>query len=121
MFLNQELCANDIRLIPFAQSSLFKNIPSSIVFLVFKHFYLSLFPLQVFACGRESFAALYSSQVRHYAADIVQWPIFISGAKGDPSNYDGIFLGKLFCLILNQISLDHVKSLDILHKSQIYV
>ena len=20
----------------------------------------------------------------------VQWPIFISGAKGDPSNYDGI-------------------------------
>ena len=31
------------RLIPFAQSSLFKNIPSSIVFLVFKHFYLSLF------------------------------------------------------------------------------
>ena len=28
-------------------------------------------------------------------------------------------LGKLFCSILNQRLLDHVKSLDILHKSQI--
>ena len=33
------------RLMPFPQSSLFKNIPSSIVFLVFKHFYLPLFSL----------------------------------------------------------------------------
>ena len=46
-------------------------------------------------------------------------PIF----KSDPSNYRGICisscLGKLFCSILNQRLLDHVKSLDILHKSQI--
>ena len=50
-------------------------------------------------------------------------PIFKSGVKSDPSNYRGICisscLGKLFCSILNQRLLDHVKSLDILHKSQI--
>ena len=50
-------------------------------------------------------------------------PIFKSGVKSDPSNYLGICisscLGKLFCSILNQRLLDHVKSLDILHKSQI--
>ena len=49
-------------------------------------------------------------------------PIFKSGAESDPSNYRGICnsscLGKLFCSILNQRLLDHVKSLDIL-KSQI--
>ena len=46
-----------------------------------------------------------------------------SGVKSDPSNYRGICisscLGKLLCSILNQRLLDHVKSLDILHKSQI--
>ena len=40
-----------------------------------------------------------------------------------PSNYRGICtsscLGKLFCSILNQRLLEHVQSLDILHKSQI--
>ena len=50
-------------------------------------------------------------------------PIFKSGVKSDPSNYRGICifscLGKLFCSIQNQRLLDHVKSLDILHKSQI--
>ena len=50
-------------------------------------------------------------------------PIFKSGVKSDPSNYRGICIsscrGKLFCSILNQRLLDHVKSLDILHKSQI--
>ena len=52
-------------------------------------------------------------------------PIFKSGADhGDPSNYHEICisscLGKLFFSILNQRFLDHViKSLDILHKSQI--
>jgi len=42
---------------------------------------------------------------------------------GDPSNYRGTCisscLGKLFCSILNQRLLEHVESLDILHKSQI--
>ena len=41
----------------------------------------------------------------------------------NPSNYLGICisscLGKLFCSILNQRLLEHVQSLDILHKSQI--
>ena len=50
-------------------------------------------------------------------------PLFESGAKSDPSNYRGICissgLGKLFCSSLNQRLLDHVKSLDTLHKSQI--
>ena len=51
-------------------------------------------------------------------------PVFKSGAESDPSNYPGlcisICLEKLFCSILNQRLLDHVvKSLDILHKSQI--
>ena len=50
-------------------------------------------------------------------------PIFKSGVKSDPSNYRGICisscLGKLFRSILNQRLLDHVKSLDILHKSEI--
>ena len=50
-------------------------------------------------------------------------PIFKSGTKNDPSNYRGICisscLGKLFCSILNQRLLEHVQSLDILHKSQI--
>ena len=51
-------------------------------------------------------------------------PIFKSGVKSDPSNYRGICisscLGELFCSILNQRLLDHVKSLDILHiKSQL--
>ena len=45
------------------------------------------------------------------------------GAKSDPSNYRGMCiascLGKLFSSILNQRLLDYVKSLDILHKSQI--
>jgi len=50
-------------------------------------------------------------------------PIFKSGTKNDPSNYQGICifccLGKLFCSIVNQRLLEHVQSLDILHKSQI--
>ena len=50
-------------------------------------------------------------------------PIFKSGTKNDPSNCRGICisscLGKLFCSILNQRLLEHVQSLDILHKSQI--
>ena len=50
-------------------------------------------------------------------------PIFKSGVKSDPSNYREICisscLGKLFCSILDQRLLDHAKSLDILHKSQI--
>ena len=50
-------------------------------------------------------------------------PIFKSGTKSDPSNYRGICvsscLGKLFCSILNQRLLEHVQSLEILHKSQI--
>ena len=45
------------------------------------------------------------------------------GLKIDPSNYLGICisscLGKLFCSILSQRLLEHVQSLDILHKSQI--
>jgi len=49
-------------------------------------------------------------------------PIFKSGTKNDPSNYRGICisscLGKLFCSILNRRLLEHVQSLDILHKSQ---
>ena len=57
---------------------------------------------------------------------MVRWPlvtpIFKSGTKNDPSNYRGICisscLGKLFCSILNQRLLEHVQSLDILHKSQ---
>ena len=50
-------------------------------------------------------------------------PIFKSGGRNDPSNYRGICvsscLGKLFCSILNQRLLEHVNSLNILHKSQI--
>ena len=50
-------------------------------------------------------------------------PIFESGTKNDPSDYRGICisscLGKVFCSILNQRLLEHVQSLDILHKSQI--
>ena len=50
-------------------------------------------------------------------------PIFKSGTKNDASNHRGICisscLGKLFCSILNQRLLEHVQSLDILHKSQI--
>ena len=46
-----------------------------------------------------------------------------NGTKSDPSNYRGICvsscLGKLFCSILNQRLLEHVESLEILHKSQI--
>ena len=52
-----------------------------------------------------------------------QSTLFFKSIKSDPSNYHGICisscLGKLFCSILNQRLLDHVKSLDILHKSQI--
>ena len=50
-------------------------------------------------------------------------PIFKNGTNSDPSNYRGICvsscLGKLFCSILNQRLLEHVQSLEILHKSQI--
>ena len=51
-------------------------------------------------------------------------PIFKSRVESDPSIYRGICisscLGRLFCSILNQRFLDQViKSLDILHKSQI--
>ena len=50
-------------------------------------------------------------------------PIFKSGVRNDPSNYRGICvsscLGKLFFSILNQRLLEHVTSLNILHKSQI--
>ena len=50
-------------------------------------------------------------------------PIFTSGVRNDPSNYRGICvsscLGKLFFSILNQRLLEHVTSLNILHKSQI--
>ena len=50
-------------------------------------------------------------------------PIFKSGVRNDPSNYRGIFvsscLGKLFFSVLNQRLLEHVFSLNILHKSQI--
>jgi len=50
--------------------------------------------------------------------------MFKKGAESDPSGYRGICisscLGKLFCSILDQRFLDHViKSLDILHESQI--
>ena len=50
-------------------------------------------------------------------------PIFKSGVRNDPSNYRGICvsscLGKLFFSVLNQRLLEHVFSLNILHKSQI--
>ena len=50
-------------------------------------------------------------------------PIFKSGVRNDPSNYRGICvsscLGKLFFSILNQRLLEHITSLNILHKSQI--
>ena len=47
-------------------------------------------------------------------------PIFKSGTKSDPSNYRGMCISScLFCSILNQRLLEHVQSLDILHKSQI--
>ena len=50
-------------------------------------------------------------------------PVFKSDNRSDPSNYRGICvsscLGKLFCSILNQRLLEHVNSLNILHKSQI--
>ena len=50
-------------------------------------------------------------------------PIFKSDVKSDPSNYRGICISscleKLYCSILNQRLLVHVKSFDILHKSQI--
>ena len=42
LFIKQRNPSLNTRLILFAQSSLFNNVPSSIVFLVFKHFYLSL-------------------------------------------------------------------------------
>ena len=49
--------------------------------------------------------------------------VLVSGGRNDPSNYRGICvsscLGKLFCSILNQRLLEHVNSLNILHKSQI--
>ena len=43
VFIKQHNPCLNMRLILLAQSSLFKNISSSIVFLVFKHFYPSLF------------------------------------------------------------------------------
>ena len=50
-------------------------------------------------------------------------PIFKSGVRNDPSNYRGICvsscLGKLFFSVSNQRLLEHVFSLNILHKSQI--
>ena len=47
-------------------------------------------------------------------------PIFKSGGRNDPSNYRvSSCLGKFFCSILNQRLLEHVNSVNILHKSQI--
>ena len=49
--------------------------------------------------------------------------IFKSGVRNDPSNYRWIcvssYLGNLFFSILNQRLLEHVTSLNTLHKSQI--
>lgn len=46
-----------------------------------------------------------------------------SGGRNDPGNHRGICvsgcLEKLFCSILNQRLLEHVMSLNTLHKSQI--
>ena len=50
-------------------------------------------------------------------------PIYKSCGRSDPANYRGICvsscLGKLFCSLLNQRLLEHIVSLNILHKSQI--
>ena len=50
-------------------------------------------------------------------------PIYKSGGRSDPASYRGICvsscLGKLFCSILNQRLLEHIKSHNILHNSQI--
>ena len=60
--------------------------------------------------------------LKHGAVALLHHAIFKSGTKNDPSNYRGICIsscrGKLFCSILNQRLLEHVQSLDILHKSQ---
>ena len=50
-------------------------------------------------------------------------PIYKSGGRNDPANHRvtcvSSCLGKLFCSILNQRLLEHVMSLNTLHKSQI--
>ena len=50
-------------------------------------------------------------------------PIYKSGGRSDPANYQGICvsscLGKLFCSVLNQRLLEYIVSLNILQKSQI--
>ena len=67
--LSSAILVSTRRLITFAQSSLFKNIPSATVFLVFKNFYLSLFHFLLFpafSSPEPPFLLVAWSEKRHF-------------------------------------------------------
>ena len=72
----------------------------------------------------DRYSQIMVSYLRYHASDLLGVVVFYkSGGSNDPGNHRGIcvssWLGKLFCSILNQRLLEHVMSLNTLHKSQI--